>query len=339
MANDYFDSADFTALTRVTLARAEAVNAILDAIVVGFDQLPAVRELKEGRVTYADDVSVAANTILLTLNYPPEDYQEGLLVFWTNAIAITSASAINVNSLGVKSLKRYDGTDTESGDLPASAVGVALYDGTRFQLLWPNASILARATAQADAAAASATAAATSASAASTSATAAATSASAASTSATASATSAAASAASAGSAGRFWLGTPGGTGDAMTTTVDLPTAAWLDGNLIEFIWPSTTTIAAPTIQNTFEGIAATVIKDPDGNALAVGAGRSGRLGRAIYHAASGFFRLQNPSVSQATAQAGTAIVGDMTPERVAQAIDALVKPTPHFLMINAGVT
>lgn len=326
MANDYFDSADFTALTRVTLARAEAVNAILDAIVVGFDQLPAARELKEGRVTYADDVSVAANTILLTLPYPPEDYQEGLLVFWTNAIAITSASAINVNSLGIKTLKRYNGTDTESGDLPLGAIGVALYDGTNFQLLWPVGSILAAATAQAAAAAASATAAAASATSSASSATSSATSATSSASSATSAAASAVLAAAAAGSSGRFWLGTPGGSGDAMTTTVDLPSAAWVDGYLIEFIAPGTNTVAGVTIEATAEGVPATSIKDQDGNALAVGAIVSGRRYSATYRSTGTAFRLHNPSVSQTIAEAGTANVGEMTPLRVAQAIAALVQ-------------
>lgn len=339
MANDYFDSADYTALTRITLARAEAVNAILDAVVVGFDQLPAIRELREGRVTYATDASVAANAILLTLPYTPDDYQAGLLIFWKNSIAVTSASTINASSLGVKSLKRYDGTATESGDLPANAIGVALYDGTNFQLLWPVGSILSAATAQATAAAASATAAATSATSSASSATSSATSATASASSATSAAASAVLAAAAAGSSGRFWLGTPGGTGDAMTTTVDLPSAAWVDGYLIEFIAPGTNTVAGVTIEATAEGIAATTIKDPDGNALAVGAIVSGRRYSATYRSTGTAFRLHNPSVSQATAEAGTAVVGEMTPVRVAQAIDALVKPTPHFLMINAGVT
>lgn len=40
MANDYFDGDNYTALTRDTLARAEAINTILSAIVAGFDAVP-----------------------------------------------------------------------------------------------------------------------------------------------------------------------------------------------------------------------------------------------------------------------------------------------------------
>lgn len=39
MTNDYFDDGDFTRLARNTKARSNAVNAIIDAIVVGFDRV------------------------------------------------------------------------------------------------------------------------------------------------------------------------------------------------------------------------------------------------------------------------------------------------------------
>lgn len=333
MANDYFDGADFTELTRATLARAESLNAIFDAIVVAFDQLPTLTETREGRITYADDVSVAANTILLNLPYAPDAYTEGLLIFWTNLIAITSASAINLDSLGVKNLKRYDLTATESGDLPAGAVGVALYDGTQFQLLWPIGSILASATTQATAAAASATAAAASATSASGSATTATAQAVIATAQAVLAAASAAAAAASAGSSGRFWLGTPGGTGDAMTTTVDLPSAAWTDGYLVEFVAPGTNT-GAVTLENTFEGIPATAVKDKDGNALVAGALLSGRRYSATYRSTGTAFRLHDSTASQAVAEAGTDNVGTMTALRTKQAIDLNV---PAASTVAAG--
>lgn len=320
MANDYFDSADFTELTRATLARAESLNAIFDAIIVAFDNLPTLTEIRQGRITYAADASTVANTILLNLPYAPEAYAAGLLVFWTNAVAVTGASAINIDSLGVKNLKRYDLSATESGDLPVGAVGVALYDGTQFQLLWPLGGILASATAQAVAAAASAATASGHATTASTGATTATAQAVIATAQAVLSAASAAAAAASAGSALRLFLGAVGGTADAMTSAVVL--AALADGMLIEFDAVGTNTVTAPTIN--INSLGAATIKDQDGNALTVGAILSGRHYSATYHSTGTCFRLHRSAASQAVAEAGTDNVASMTALRTAQAIAVL---------------
>lgn len=327
MANDYFDSADFTELTRATLARAESLNAIFDAIIVAFDNLPTLTEIRQGRITYADDASTVANTILLNLPYAPEAYTEGLLVFWTNAVAVTGASAININSLGVKNLKRYDLSATESGDLPVGAVGVALYDGTQFQLLWPLGGILASATAQAAAAAASATTASGHATTASTGATTATAQAVIATAQAVLAAAHAAAAAASAGSALRLFLGAVGGTADAMTSAVVL--AALADGMLIEFDAVGTNTVTAPTIN--INSLGATTIKDQDGNALTVGAILSGRHYSATYHSTGTCFRLHRSTASQSVAEAGTDDVASMTSLRVKQSIDANI-PADAFV-------
>lgn len=321
MANDYFDSADFTELTRATLARAESLNAIFDAIIVAFDNLPTLTEIRQGRITYAVDASTVANTILLNLPYAPEAYTAGLLVFWTNAVAVTGASAINIDSLGVKNLKRYDLSATESGDLPVGAVGVALYDGTQFQLLWPLGGILASATAQAAAAAASATTASGHTTTASTGATTATAQAVIATAQAVLAAASAAAAAASAGSALRLFLGAVGGTADAMTSAVVL--AALTDGMLIEFDAVGTNTVTAPTIN--INSLGAATIKDQDGSALTVSAILSGRHYSATYHSTGTCFRLHRSTASQTVAEAGTDNVASMTALRTAQAISTLV--------------
>lgn len=197
MANDFFDSGDYSALTALTLARAESVNSIISAIEAGFDKLPGELPLKQNRVTYAAD-SGAANAYVVTLTHAPASYTAGLHVAMKATNANTGASTVNVNGLGVKTIKRPDGTDLSSGDIPAGAMVELRYDGTNFQIVsMPNA-VISAAAASATAAAASAVAAAASASAASSSASAASVSASAASASASAASASASAAAASA---------------------------------------------------------------------------------------------------------------------------------------------
>lgn len=226
MANDYFDSGDYTPPNANVLARAADLSGMSSAVEAGFDKLPDEAVLKQDRVAYAADAG-AANAYVVTLTHAPASYTAGLRIAMKVVNANTGASTINVNSLGVKSIKRPNGDDPASGDLIAGAIVMLQYDGTNFQILgYTGADITA--------AAASATAAAASASSASGSATSAASSASAASTSASAASTSAAAAAASAVDAASAVNGvkvssddtTPGdvetkvlpGTGIAMTT-------------------------------------------------------------------------------------------------------------------------
>jgi hypothetical protein len=188
VSNDYYDHS--SSQTRNTLARAENVNAAFDAVEAGFDKLPAELALKQDRVTYAADAGVA-NAYAVTLTHAPASYVAGLRVRFKAANACTGASTLNVNGLGVKSIKRYNGNALSPNDIVAGQMVDVSYDGTNFVMAGVHG-------ASESAAASSATAAASSASAASTSATAAAASASAAGTSATAAASSATAAAASA---------------------------------------------------------------------------------------------------------------------------------------------
>lgn len=129
--NGYFNL--LNGVSRHTLARAEAMNALFKAIEGGFDKLPTEAELKEGRVTYAPDTG-AANAYVVNLPYAPEAYTEGLEVAFKAANANTGPSTINVNGLGVKGIRRFDGSPLAAGDLPAGAMVVLRYDGSNFRL-------------------------------------------------------------------------------------------------------------------------------------------------------------------------------------------------------------
>jgi hypothetical protein len=188
---DYFTYADLVANS---LARANDVNARIAAIQGGFGLLPVPAKIQQGRATYAA-AGGSENALTASLDFAPASYEAGLSLTIKVSATNTSAATLNVNGLGAKSIKRFDGSAVQAGDLLADRIIRLVYDGTNFQLVSPAETVI---TSYATAAAASASAAATSATAASTSATAAAGSATAAATSATNAANSAAAAAGSA---------------------------------------------------------------------------------------------------------------------------------------------
>lgn len=316
MSNDYFDSADYTPLVANTLARAESVNAIATAVVTGFDVLPGALPLKQGRVTYAAD-SGAADAYVVTLTHAPPAYVAGMFVLMKATNANTGASTLNVNGLGVKTIKRYDLSSLQAGDVPAGAYCVLGYDGTYFQLLWPIGGIVIAASAQAAAAAVSAAAALASQSAASTSASASATSAAAALVSELAAAASAVLASSYAGSALRAYLGTVTGT-DTITSAYVI--TAYSTGQLIDFIAAGTNTGAVTININSLGAIA---IVDQAGTALVAGMIVSGRRYTATYNGTH--FRLAGPDASQAVAEAATDNVARMTALRTSQQVQATI--------------
>jgi len=181
-----------TSLTKNTLARATALNTEFTAIETAMDTLPTKAVLDEGRVTYAAD-SGAANAYLIALPTTLTAYTAGLTVWMKASAANTGASTINVDSVGVKSIKQHDGSALEADDIASGAIVNLSYDGTNFLMVGVHGSDVTAAATSATAAATSATNAATSATAAATSATNAATSATNAATSETNAAASAAA--------------------------------------------------------------------------------------------------------------------------------------------------
>lgn len=205
MSNEFYNrSAAFAPRTK---ARSENVRDELDSVSAGFDKLPAPDAIQSGSVTYAADTG-AADAYVIDLAKAPTAYTDGMTVLFKAGNANTGAATLNVNSLGVKPLVRQDGTALRAGDINATEVVQASYNGTHFRLVSSTSKMVSdaetaatSAAASASAASASASSASNSASAASTSETNAATSAGAAGTSATNAANSETAAAASASSA------------------------------------------------------------------------------------------------------------------------------------------
>ena len=79
------------------------------------------------------------NAQTVTLTQQMTAYTAGVIVTWLPSNANTAATTINVSALGTKSVTKCGTTALASGDLSTTAVAEALYDGTRFQLLNPQA--------------------------------------------------------------------------------------------------------------------------------------------------------------------------------------------------------
>lgn len=82
---------------------------------------------------YAVD-SGTANTYVLTLATAPAALVAGQVYDFLAANANTSASTLNINGLGAKSILRPDGSALQSSDIGAGQTLMVIYDGTNFRL-------------------------------------------------------------------------------------------------------------------------------------------------------------------------------------------------------------
>lgn len=120
--------------TRNTTARAETVQAQLQAVDDGFALLPDKLPLQQDRIAYSADTG-SANTYVVTLAKVPPAYVEGMRVTFKAATANTGASTIDVNGLGTKSLRMFDGSALSAGVVTVGLFVVAVYDGTLFRIV------------------------------------------------------------------------------------------------------------------------------------------------------------------------------------------------------------
>ncbi len=146
----FVSPADVTALS---LAQSSALNNLDAAVVTAFALIPDETLLNQGTVQFAVDTG-AADAYLVAMPTALASYTDGNVVMMRTANANTGASTINVDSLGVKSIRRYDSSVLSANDILAGPIIVLRYStATGFYHLDPNA------TASATAAAASAAAA------------------------------------------------------------------------------------------------------------------------------------------------------------------------------------
>lgn len=90
---------------------------------------------ESGIPTVADSGSANAYVVASPL---VQALTKGSFIFFTVGNANTAASTINVAGLGVKALDKFGATALNIGDLLTTAVYMAVYDGTEWQLLNPG---------------------------------------------------------------------------------------------------------------------------------------------------------------------------------------------------------
>lgn len=147
MTNDYFDSGDYTELTRITLARAEAVNAIFSAIVTGLDKLPSEARIKEGRVTYCGLTSGTTTAATVTAPYGVT-LTDGLRLLVKWGLTNTGPLTLNVtptpgSALGAIPIVDFAGNALVGGECIMGVFGEVIYSSTlaSFQILNPNVDV------------------------------------------------------------------------------------------------------------------------------------------------------------------------------------------------------
>lgn len=156
-----------------TRALAAQVRDELDQIAASFNLLPIPSAIIGGISNYAVDTGAANAYVISVSPSTITSYVDGLTLRFKATNANTAASTINVNSLGLKSIVRPDGTSLVADDIYAGQICQISYNATtsQFQLALTPLAAVYQAIAYANAAASSAGAAAASATAASGSAT------------------------------------------------------------------------------------------------------------------------------------------------------------------------
>jgi hypothetical protein len=128
MSNDYFSASSFT-FTPGTTARATTVTSALEGIEAAFEKLPDEAEVKLETVTYGT-AGGTANAYTVTLPHTQIAYTDGMRVVFKPGATNTGASTVNVDSIGVKSITRTDGTALVAGDIVADYFTELRYNST-----------------------------------------------------------------------------------------------------------------------------------------------------------------------------------------------------------------
>lgn len=81
----------------------------------------------------------ASDDYVITLSPAPTAYTTGMPIYFTANTANTGACTVNVNGLGAKSLKSLHDQDPADSYIEAGSVVHAVYDGTNFQIMNPDA--------------------------------------------------------------------------------------------------------------------------------------------------------------------------------------------------------
>lgn len=98
------------------------------------DSYASAGQVQDGSLVYAVD-SGAADAYVISLSPAITAYAAGQKFTFKATNANTGASTLNVNALGVKTIKKHNDQDLAAGDIEAGQIVEVEYDGTNLQML------------------------------------------------------------------------------------------------------------------------------------------------------------------------------------------------------------
>jgi len=126
MSNDYYNNSTNTLVT-LDNARATDVEGKFDEVVTGFALLPGEEKLKRETLNFINLAGSATN-YTAALTYTPTAYIDGMHIVARVNITNTGSTTVNVDSLGVKAIKRKNGATLTAGDMTAGQFVDLRYD-------------------------------------------------------------------------------------------------------------------------------------------------------------------------------------------------------------------
>lgn len=113
----------------VTKALSSTINNLDAAVATAFALLPTEANLTRGTVNYAVDTGVV-NAYVVALPHVPSGYIDGLMVRFRALNTNTAAATINVNAMGVKSIKDFAGAALSAEDIVVGVPMELIYSTT-----------------------------------------------------------------------------------------------------------------------------------------------------------------------------------------------------------------
>jgi hypothetical protein len=95
----------------------------------------SLANVQDGTGVYVGTVGGTADAITLTASPAITGYSAGQRFSFISSGANTTATTVNVSSVGVKSVTKYGSTALAAGDIANGALVTIVYDGTRFQVV------------------------------------------------------------------------------------------------------------------------------------------------------------------------------------------------------------
>lgn len=114
-------------------------DVIQDTHVEAFNS--PINNLETGASFYGVDGG-GTDAYAATLSPVPASYTAGMMVHFKANTANTGAATLNVNGLGARAIKKQGGVDLATGDIAAGQVQTVIYDGTNFQVIGAERSLL-----------------------------------------------------------------------------------------------------------------------------------------------------------------------------------------------------